>query len=88
MVEPNCARFGKAEVDLFTPNTTPTARYGYLSLSLSPIGVDMLRIMLWLRKLIYAFPPLSFIPPLLERVKLEQLLVIPGALDRLSGMQR
>jgi len=46
-----------------------------------PFGVDTFAHKPWPRKLLYAFPPLRLIPPLLERVRREQLsviLVAPG----------
>jgi len=78
------AQFGRAEVDLFFFNR----RNSHCALCFSmarrdnpPLGVDAFTHEPWPRKLLYAFPPLRLILPLLERVRWEHLsviLVAPG----------
>ena len=51
-----------------------------------PLGVDAFAHEPWPKKLLYAFPPLNLIPPLLGRVRQERLSVILVAPDRVSAL--
>ena len=71
-------RFGTAQVDLFASRENTHCRW-WFSLSprdLPPLGVDALAHTPWPRALLYAFPPLQLILPLLERVRQERLSLI------------
>ena len=80
-------QFGRAEVDLFA-----TRRNSHCALWFSlarwdnpPLGVDAFAHEPWPKKLLYAFPPLRLIPPLLERVRREQLsIILVAPLHRLA----
>jgi len=72
-------QFGRAEVDLFTNrrNSHCALWFSLARWDNLPLGVDAFAHEPWPRKLLYAFPPLHLIPPLLERA---------AALDDSSGL--
>ena len=77
-------QFGRAEVDLFANrrNSHCALWFSLARWDNPPLGVDTFAHEPWPRKLLYAFPPLHLIPPLLERVRREQLSIILVAPDR------
>ena len=78
------ARFGGAEVDLFTSrhNSHCALWFSMARRDNPPLGVDAFAHEPWPRKLLYAFPPLHLILPLLERLRREHLSVILVSPDR------
>jgi hypothetical protein len=81
-------RFGTAQVDLFASRENTHCRW-WFSLSprdLPPLGVDALAHTPWPRALLYAFPPLQLILPLLERVRQERLSLILVAPENRSAL--
>ena len=83
------ARLGRAEVDLFANwrNSHCTLSFSMARRNNPPLEVDAFAHEPCPRKLLYAFPPLRLILPLLERVRQERLSVILVAPDR-RGSQR
>ena len=77
-------QFGRAEVDLFASrrNCQCTLWFSMARRDNPPLRVNAFAHELWPRKLLYAFPPLRLIPPLLGRVRRERLSVILVAPDR------
>jgi len=81
------AQFGTAEVDLFASRRNSHCAL-WFSMALSddpPLGVDAFAHEPWPRKLLYAFPPLRLILPLLRRVRRERLSIILLAPDRVGA---
>ena len=78
------ARFGRAQVDLFASraNTQCPLWFSLRTQDRPPLGVDAFAHRSWPRGLLYAFPPLASILPLLARVRSEGLSVILIAPDR------
>ena len=78
------ARFGRAQVDLFASraNTQCLLWFALRAQDRPPLGVDAFAHRSWPRSLLYAFPPLASILPLLARVRSDGLSVILIAPDR------
>ena len=83
-------RFGRAEVDLFASKVNAKCPLWY---SLSPwdnppLGADAFAHAPWPRVLLYTFPPLGLILPLLGRLRLERASLILVAPDYVSARWR
>ena len=73
-------RYGTPVVDLFAIKKNAKCPLFYALADADALGGDAVA-QVWPRELLYAFPPLHLIPPLLEKVRLEShtvLLVAPG----------
>ena len=68
-------RFGRPRADLFASEENAKCPLYFSITGSPPLGLDALSHD-WPGGLLYAFPPLSLIPPLLERVRMEGLSVI------------
>ena len=69
------ARFGRPGVDLFASEKNAKCPRFFSIQGPAPLGQEAFA-HVWPRELLYAFPPLKLIPPLLERVRLQGLTVI------------
>ena len=81
------AHFGRPEVDMFASRQNSHCAL-WFSMAQSddpPLGVDAFAHEPWPRKLLYAFPALRLILPLLGRVRRERLSVILVAPDRVGA---
>ena len=73
-------RFGRPVMDLFASEENAKCPRFFSVVGRNPVGLDALA-QVWPRGLLYAFPPLSLIPPFLERVRTQRLraiLIAPG----------
>ena len=73
-------RFGHPVIDLFASEENAKCRWFFSVAGRNPLGLDALA-QEWPQGLLYAFPPLSLIPPVLERVRAQRLraiLIAPG----------
>ena len=73
-------RFGRPVMDLFASEENAKCPRFFSVAGRNPLGLDALA-QTWPRGLLYAFPPLALIPPVLERVRthhLRAILIAPG----------